>query len=75
MNEVLSIKEIEAKFDSEWVLIADVQTNERYEILGGNVLFHGKDRAEVYQKVDEFKPKRFTVRWVGERPKNIVLFL
>ena len=75
MNEILTIKEIENRFDSEWVLIGDVQTNEKYELLGGQVLFHSKNREEAYRKVGEFNPKSFAVRWIGERPEDIVLFL
>lgn len=32
MDEVLSITEIEAKFDSEWVLIEDPRTDEALEV-------------------------------------------
>lgn len=75
MSEVLTIREIEEKFDSEWVLIGDLQTNEKYEVLGGRVLFHGKDREEVFEKVEEFDPKRFTVRWIGKDDAETVFIL
>jgi len=32
MGEVLTIEEINLKYDSEWVLIADPQMNEAYEL-------------------------------------------
>ena len=47
MDEVLSMTEIEAKFDSEWVLIEDPRTDDALEVRGGTVRCHGKDREEV----------------------------
>jgi hypothetical protein len=37
MDEVLTIAEIEGKFESEWVLIEDPSTNEALEVRGGTV--------------------------------------
>ena len=48
MDDVLSITGIEAKFDSEWVLIEDPRTDAALEVRGGTVRWHGKNREEVY---------------------------
>jgi hypothetical protein len=47
MDEVLTIAEIEGKFDSEWVLIEDPSTDESLVIRGGTVRCHDKDRDEA----------------------------
>jgi hypothetical protein len=57
MDEVLTMSQIEAKFESEWVLIEAPQTDEALEVQGGTVRWHGKDRDEVYRR-----PCRFTSR-------------
>jgi hypothetical protein len=44
MDEALSISEIEARFDSEWVLIEDPRTDEALRVRSGTVRGHGKDR-------------------------------
>lgn len=75
MSEILTLKEIEEKYDSQWVLIGDVQTNERYELLGGKVLYHGDSREEAYEKVDEFNPRFFAVRWIGEVKSESIFIL
>ena len=47
MDEVLTMSEIESRFDSEWVLIEDPETNEGLEVHRGTVRCHAKDREEV----------------------------
>ena len=34
---ILTMKEMEEKFDSEWVLIGDPQTNDLLEVLSGKI--------------------------------------
>jgi hypothetical protein len=72
MNEILTIEDINARFPSEWVLINDPQVDEQLHVLGGLVLWHSKDRDEVYQKVDELlpPPRRFTVWFTGPFPEE-----
>ncbi len=70
-EEVLTMKEIEEKFDSEWVLIGDPQTNELLEVLSGKILCHSKDRAEIHRKAMELRPKRFAVLHIGEPPEGM----
>ena len=62
MDDVLGIGEIEAKFDSEWVLIEDPLTDEALEVQSGTVRWHGKRRDEVYRRAVEMRPKRFCHR-------------
>lgn len=69
----MSIQEIEARFDSEWVL-EDPQTNEALEVLSGRVLHHSKDRDEVYRVVT-LRPKRSTILYTGEIPENTAIVL
>ena len=75
MNEVLSMAEIEAKFDSEWVLIEDPRTDEALEVYGGTVGWHGKDRDEVYRRAIEFRPKRFAIVYTGKMPQDTAIVL
>jgi hypothetical protein len=75
MDEVLSITEIEAKFDSEWVLIEDPRTDEALEVYGGTVRWHGKDREEVYRKAVEIRPRRFAIVYTGKMPQDTAIVL
>ena len=75
MDDVMTLAQIEAQFQSEWVLLEDPQTNEALEVQGGRVLWHGKDRDEVYRKAVEVRPKRFAVLYTGKMPEGTAVVL
>jgi hypothetical protein len=73
MNEVLTAAQIEAQFQSEWILVEEPQTNEALEVQSGTVRWHSKDREEVYRKATEIRPKRFAILYTGKMPENVIL--
>lgn len=70
MSEAMSIREIEAQYPAEWVLLEDVVTNELMEITRGRVLWHCKDREEIDRKAREFGARRSAVLFAGKLPKD-----
>ena len=75
MGQLLTLAEIEPQFDSEWVLLEDPQTTEQFEVNGGRVYFHSKDRDEVYRKARELPPRAFAVLYTGTLPKDAAILL
>jgi hypothetical protein len=75
MGDVLTISQIERRFDSEWVLVGEPQTNDALEVQSGKVLWHSKDRDEVYRKAVELRPKRFAMLYTGRMPENTAIIL
>ncbi|MDP2655787.1 MAG: hypothetical protein U1E51_28285 [Candidatus Binatia bacterium] len=75
MDDVLTLSEIEAQFASEWILVADPLTNESLEVQSGKVVWHSKDREEVYRKAVELRAKRFAVLYTGKMPKDTAVVL
>ncbi len=75
MDNVMTVGQIEAQFESEWVLLENPQTNEALEVQGGRVLWHSKDRDEVYRKAVELRPKRFAVLYTGKIPEGTAVVL
>jgi hypothetical protein len=75
MAEVLDQIQICERFPSEWVLIDSPQTDELLAVKGGVVLFHSKDRDEVYNKAAELRPRRFAVLFTGPMPEHIAINL
>jgi hypothetical protein len=75
MSEVTSIEKIKADFDSEWVLIENPETTETLEVKGGTVLWHSKDRDELYRKALELKPKHSAILYLGAMPKDTEIIL
>jgi len=74
MNEILTMEEIERKFDGEWVLIEDVETDEKLEVLRGKVTYHGKDKEELHQKAMKSKSDHLATLYIG-RPDPKMKFL
>ncbi|YAF96069.1 MAG: hypothetical protein AB3A66_26710 [Nodularia sp. CChRGM 3473] len=71
----MTIAQIEEQFESEWILVEDPQTNEALDIQSGKVLWHSKDRDEVYRKAVELRPKRFAMLYTGQIPENTAIAL
>ena len=75
MNEFLTRAQIDKKFDSEWVLLENPETDKYNNVLGGVVLRHSKNRSEVYRKLAESQAKSFAVLYIGKMPKDTVIIL
>lgn len=75
MDRVLTLKQIEERFESEWVLVEDPETNDALEVQSGKVLWHSKDRDQVYRKAVELRPKRFAMLYTGKIPKDTAIVL
>jgi len=75
MNEVMSFVEIQQKFDSEWVLVEDPETTESLEVTKGKVLWHSKNRDEVYRKARELSPQSSAILYTGTIPEEGAIIL
>lgn len=76
MSRALTMVEIEAEYDSEWVLVENPRTDsETLEVLDGVVLCHSKDRDEVYRKAVELRPRRFAMLYTGKIPEDTAIVL
>ncbi len=75
MDTVFTAAQIEAQFESEWVLVEDPQTNDVLEVQSGRVRWHSKDRDEVYRKAVELRPKRFAMLYTGKMPEGTAIVL
>jgi hypothetical protein len=74
-ENVLSLAEIEARFDSEWVLLEDPVLSPGGQVAGGKVVWHSTDRDEVYQKAVELRLKHSAFLYTGEMPEDAVIVL
>ena len=75
MDEVLTAAQILAQFESEWVLVEDLQTDEALTVRRGKVRWHSKDRDEIYRKAVELHPRRFAILYTGQIPKDAAVVL
>jgi len=75
MSDIISVAEIKVRFESEWVLLEDPETIDSLEVRGGKVLWHSKDRDEVYRKARELRPKHSAILYTGRLPEKMVIVL
>jgi hypothetical protein len=75
VNQVMSLPEIEAQFQSEWVLIEDPQTTDTLQVMGGRVVWHSKDRDEVYRKARELQRLHHAILYTGKMPTDTEIIL
>lgn len=75
MNKVLTISDIKAKYNSEWILVEDPEIDESMNIKKGKVIAHSKDRDVVYRKAVNLRPKRFATLYTGTIPKDTAIIL
>jgi hypothetical protein len=75
MNDILSFSEINEQFVSEWVLIGDPETDNDLNIKKGKILWHSKDRDEVYRKAREIHPAHSAIMFTGNLPDNVAVIL
>jgi hypothetical protein len=73
MNAIMTLAEIEAQYQSEWVLVEDPQTNEALEVQSGMVTCHSPDRDVVYRHAVAKRPKRFAILYTGEIPEGTAI--
>ena len=75
MAEALSIQEIQARYDGEWVLIGEPEVDASLNVQRGQVLSHSKDRDEVYRQARKLKPKHCAFLYVGRMPQDMAIVL
>ena len=75
MHDILSFSDIKEQFVSEWVLIEDPETSDDLNIIKGKILYHSKDRDEVYRKAREIGPTHSAIIFTGTLPDNVAVIL
>ena len=65
MARSIPLAGIQARFPSEWVLLEDPETSEMLEVRSGKVLWHSKDRDDVYHKALELRPRHSAIVYTG----------
>jgi hypothetical protein len=75
MDQAMTIQDIEAQFDGEWVLVADPVTDSSLHVLQGRVVCHSKNRDEVYQQAIALKLPDTAILYNGKLPDNMAIVL
>jgi hypothetical protein len=74
-SRLMTLAQMEAQFEAEWILIENPDTDAALAVRGGMVRWHSKDRDEVYRRAVELRPGRFAVVYTGKMPKDTAIVL
>ena len=74
-NELLTIEQMQTRFNGEWILVQDPEQNAQHQIQAGRVVCHSKDRDEVYRQAILHRPSSFAVVYTGAMPENTAIVL
>lgn len=75
MKRVLTMREVESKYSGEWVLLVNPKHDKLMRVTRGELVFHSKDRDEVYQKAQKRGDAHTAVLFVGKLPEDLVVVL
>jgi len=75
MSKMLTFAEIKAAFGSEWILLGDPVTDDSLAVQSGTVLWHSKDRDEVYREARKLKPAHSAILYTGDVPAGAAVVL
>ena len=71
VTEILSIEEIERRYDGVWVFIVEPQYGPGDKLIGGRVLYHDADRDEFDRCILDNPVLPAAIRYVGEWPEDM----
>lgn len=75
MATLLTLAEINERYESEWVLVGDPQLDSQLTLVRGQVLFHSKSRDEVDRKDLELLPESAAIIYTGQLPHDAAVVL
>ena len=75
MTDVCNYGEMRNQFPGEWILVGDPRTDENLQVAAGRVLWHSKDRDELYRKARELAPKESAILYFGRIPEDVAVVL
>lgn len=75
MNQVMTLAEMEAAFDSEWVLVGEPELSQDVQVIRGTVLFHSKSRDEISQADSRLRPRNAAIIYTGSIPEGAAVVL
>jgi hypothetical protein len=66
MDAIVSLEEIERRFNGEWVLLADIESDPGPVFRRGRVIWHSTDQDECWAKAAETTASNIGVLYIGE---------
>jgi len=75
-GEILTAAEIRDRYPREWVLIADTESDDLWNVIRGEVLAHSPEREEIDQALTKFQDIRsISIEFIGPIPDEYSVIL
>lgn len=75
-GEILTAAEIRDRYPREWVLIADPESDDLWNVIRGEVLAHSPEREEIDQALTKFKDiQSISIEYTGPIPDEYSVIL
>jgi len=68
-------EEIVKRYRNEWVLVEAKKVDEDFNLIEGKVIFHSKDKSEVYDYLTKLKGKSLYIEYTGKIPEDLAVVL
>lgn len=75
MEEVITYEQMKNRYDGEWVLVDEPETDEAHQVIWGRVVAHSSARDEVYAKMRGLPLRRFALLCFKKVPEGTVIIL
>jgi hypothetical protein len=74
-SKILTFEEIQHHYDGQWVLIADVEVDETFQVIRGEVLAHSTNRDDIYKALSLAQGKSVTLEYIGTPAEDWAVML
>lgn len=75
ISEILTFEEMQRRYHGEWVLIAELKSDENMQVVRGEVLVHSPNRDEVYDVLSAFQGRALAIEYMGTPPADWAVML
>ncbi|MCX7046608.1 MAG: hypothetical protein NTX50_14120 [Candidatus Sumerlaeota bacterium] len=75
MKRICTYHEMQDRFPDEWVLVGNPETDASLQVVSGTLLFHSKNRDELYRKARKLSPRECAILYFGAIPDDMVVVL
>ncbi len=75
-TQVMTIEEIRQTYPNQWVIIADTESDEDFNIIKGQVLAHSPERAQIDQALMDYtQMPSLAIEYTGSIPEDYAVML
>jgi hypothetical protein len=75
MGKVLSLEEMQQRYDGEWLLIIHAAVDKNSEILSGEILAHSRNVDEIYEALALAQGVEASIEYMGQVPADFAAIL